>query len=393
MRSACVLAAVLFTLPLPAQTIDIGDEVTSTPLIATRSGSRPPVAIVRDAHGAVIAWIAGNANGLGRVYIARIDAANRITGSVHELPVTSADLEATQFSMASSGDALAVTWLEQPPPAPPYNSTFALLVYSRLSSDFTATRPVTLHKDETPRTPFVRAAPDGFWLAQGEYLWRLGADGSHGSMTLTGLSAQDLTVANGDAQIVGHESVAPVFSCGCNYYGWTCPCPIYTTPPARIALLTVFRQAIQLPFRSEVLAPVAVRSDETSTLVVWLEENNVRAMKLKPSLDAGGATVLTLGSSVAGNKTHFDLATDGQRWIVVWNTPHAAGDNDIVGVSIETDDTLVPFSIAASPADEHDASISMMGRGEFLVAYQSEHFGAQRIAGRVVKVRFRRRAV
>ena len=69
--------------------------------------------------------------------------------------------------------------------------------------------------------------------------------------------------------------------------------------------------------------------------------------------------------------TRPDIASDGERYVVVWRTAtDTTGTHDIVGASIDRDGNIVPLSIATSTADERDPSVVAVGNGTFLVAYE-----------------------
>src|SRR5258708_20600477 len=123
----------------------------------------------------------------------------------------------------------------------------------------------------------------------------------------------------------------------------------------------------------------------------------VLAARVNPaSFDFPGAvkTSQSLGTFAPDSgQTRPDIATDGERYIVVWRTTSAAGDHDIVGASLDRNANVTPFSIATSSADERDPSIIAVGDGVFLVACETFSEGVRRIAGRYVTFGARRHAV
>jgi hypothetical protein len=91
--------------------------------------------------------------------------------------------------------------------------------------------------------------------------------------------------------------------------------------------------------------------------------------------------------------TRADIASDGERYVVVWRTQTSDRSHDIVGASIDRAGNIIPLSIATSTADERDPSVISMGDGTFLVAYEKVSDGQRRIAGRFVIFDPRSRAV
>jgi hypothetical protein len=91
--------------------------------------------------------------------------------------------------------------------------------------------------------------------------------------------------------------------------------------------------------------------------------------------------------------TRPDIATDGERYVVVWRTATGNGSHDVVGASIDRAGTIVPLSIATSTEDERDPSVIAVGNGRFLVAYDKLSNGERRIAGRFVTFENRTHAV
>ena len=94
-----------------------------------------------------------------------------------------------------------------------------------------------------------------------------------------------------------------------------------------------------------------------------------------------------------GGTTRPDIASDGERYVVVWRTALSDGTHDIVGASIDRAGNIIPLSIATSTADERDPSVISLGDGTFLVAYEKLSDGQRQIAGRFVTFDPRARAV
>ena len=99
----------------------------------------------------------------------------------------------------------------------------------------------------------------------------------------------------------------------------------------------------------------------------------------------------TFGPDVVA--TRPDIATDGERYVVVWSTKKLNGDRDIVGASIDREGHVTHLSIATTSADERDPSVLMTAPGNFLVAYEKLSGNERRLATRTLKFNKRRRAV
>src|SRR5262249_13133824 len=88
-----------------------------------------------------------------------------------------------------------------------------------------------------------------------------------------------------------------------------------------------------------------------------------------------------------------DIATDGERYLVVWRAKSANGDYDVSGAVIDADDKVTFLPIATSSADERDPSVMYLGAGRFLVAYEKISGAERRLAGRFLDFGNRGRAV
>jgi len=140
-------------------------------------------------------------------------------------------------------------------------------------------------------------------------------------------------------------------------------------------------------------AQPAIDSNGSDVLVAWFNGSQVGggdvvALRLRLSdlarfADANFLTVLGPFPPDAG-LTRPAIANDGLRYVVVWRVQTAPANHDIVGVAIDNDGRVTPFSIATSSADERDPAILALGDGAFLVAYEKMIGFDRRIAGRFV---------
>ena len=156
-----------------------------------------------------------------------------------------------------------------------------------------------------------------------------------------------------------------------------------------------------MAFKSE--SRPAIQSDGRDVLVAWMNGEqgaggtvtavhlSARSLvnvdwELQNEQDIG-----TFGADVVA--TRPDIATDGERYVVVWSTKKLNGDRDVVGASIDREGNVTNFSIATTDADEHDPSVLMTAPGNFLVAYEKLSQSERRVATRSLKFNKRRRAV
>jgi hypothetical protein len=147
----------------------------------------------------------------------------------------------------------------------------------------------------------------------------------------------------------------------------------------------------------------AIGSDGRDVAVVWFHGTQqhggaIVMTRLSPPSFAGFATAVDqfriIGSfGPEGGTTRPDIASDGERYVVVWRTAMSDGTHDVVGASIDRAGNIIPLAIATSTADERDPSVIAVGDGTFLVAYEKFSNGERRIAGRFVTFESRTHAV
>src|SRR5436305_10163030 len=194
-----------------------------------------------------------------------------------------------------------------------------------------------------------------------------------------------MVVRDGLPQLVSAGKVAGIPTCdpapGCinsGGYGVVTTCSCWRYPSLytlRFVALYSSSTATTFPFTSE--AQPAVGSNRHDVLVAWLSGpqdvgGNVVAARIPPSLlnrfSEESAQPLTIGTfGPDAGPTRPDVATDGERYVVVWRTKTTAGDYDVAGASIDRSGMVTPLVIASSFADERDPSVIALGNGTFLV--------------------------
>lgn len=422
MRTAlvAVLCFLVHQTALFAQPV-VGPEILSNPLPIRNllapvarpalALATPAVAIAMDRKGVAIAWTMPNASGSNTIYVSRLDEAGQIAGAVVELPKTSDNgtlIDATSPSMAASptGSGFTVAWIEvsmRP------EVVAARSVYCHLDGDLNASAPRVLTSLPPDAAVIVRSGKST-WVSTNRALWQIRTDGSVDGPLATGIPAGDM-VATGDYPLLvssQRRKLSELYECSpqpnCPMIrGWGCPqqCRIYPYSydlhfgsPYTVSTTTAF-------FFDSTAQP-AIQSDGRDVFVAWLNGNQttggtVKGSRLRTMSSANIAQDLQAGE-VLGNfgsdtgPTRPDIATDGERYVVVWRTTTAAGDHDIVGASIDRSGTVSRFSIATSPADERDPSVFATAAGTFLVTYEKFIGSERRIAGRFLRLTTRRRA-
>lgn len=394
----------------------VGAEVVSDPLLypsAPVSIAVPAVAMAKDRTGVAIAWAALNLEqGGDRISMARLDATGHIAGSVRSVPAVfpGTEIEQLQPSLAPDpgGDGFALVWVEHP-----RSDSRGAAVYCRLDKDLNPSAVSILqYPTGAVHTPAIVRSGKTVWITAGASAWQVKADGSIDAPLNAGLPACDMAVATDFPQLVSGQRVFTGTTCrpdpGCLLKGnlstgWICldSCKIqnYAYSLQFVALYTL-SAGKSFGFVSD--AEPAIESDGRDELIVWFRGTqgmggDVVVVRLNPSTftdfshAADDPVILATFGPDAG-QTRPDIATDGERYVVVWRTNSNHGDHDIVGASIDRAGNVIPLSIATTVADERDPSVIAIGPGKFLVAYE-KHDADRRIAGRFVTFDHRSRAV
>jgi hypothetical protein len=217
-----------------------------------------------------------------------------------------------------------------------------------------------------------------------------------------GVISGDMTVAADLPQVAGAQRV---FQSACQTthvcdghggpFGNLCHdythCTYWVT--SELTFTSLYKSSGSAPFPYDTYAQPALESDGRDVLMAWFDGpqatgGTVLAARVgPPSFGFQGAfqEPLTLGAfGLDDGQTRPDIATDGERFVVVWRTVTEGGGHDILGASIDGAGKVIPFSVATSSADERDPAIVMVGKGVFLVAYETFPANTRRIAGRFV---------
>jgi hypothetical protein len=406
---ACLILESLAALGQPI----IGNEIVSAPLPPRNELAgvgAPAIAMARDRRGTAIAWTARNNSLTDTIYVARLDETGGIIGAAREVPTFSpsqiVDANAPSLAVSPSGNGFTLGWIEiSLAPSP-----FSRVVYCQLDPNLNASLPqllVTSPPDATDSPVIVRSGKSN-WITTAGVVWQVGPDGSLGVPIQSGMTANDMVASTGYPLLVGTQVLqSPNFTscnpnCPGNYWLYCAPaCRIYQYTPV-LQLVWLNTSSGESTLSSDNAQP-AVGSDGRTVVVAWYNGDQtsgglVIAARLDLTSVADFGRVprdeLVLGTFAPGlGRTRPDIATDGERYVIVWRTPTPRGDYDIVGASIDRAGNVMNLAIATSSADERDPSVLAINQGRFLIAYDKNSGGERRLAGRFLDFPTRHRVV
>ena len=391
----------------------ISPEIASGPLPVPTFTSIlpvPAVAMAKDRTGVVIAWQVRSPDG-DRINIVRLDETGHFTGQVQTIPTASPDFVyaiAPSIAAATHGDGFTLAWLEIPVTA---QTSVARATYCRLDRNLKPSTPATLIVTREPAPAIVRSGKTT-WITAAASAWELRDDGSLSAPLNAGMAGTDMTVATDFPQIValGRDTISgSICPSGCGSSGHffpTCGCPLVPVTSTSYSLQFTSLYSItatsQLSFGTDGVP--AISSNGRDVAVVWFNATQyrgggiVRMSRLLPPSFADFTTAVNQPRLIGTFGTDFgptrpDIASDGERYVVVWRSAMPGGTHDIAGASIDREGTVVPLSITTSADDERDPSVVNMGNGRFLVAYDKWHNSERQIAGRFVTFENRTHAI
>jgi hypothetical protein len=366
----------------------------------------PAIAMAKDRTGVAIAWQMSGAGG-DRISVVRLDATGHFIGQVQTIAASSDFVYALAPSIAAAprGDGFTLAWIEIPAAAVPVTRA----VYCRLDRDLKPSEPATLIVTRQPAPAIVRSGKTT-WISAGASAWELRDDGSLSAPLNAGMTATDMTVATDFPQIVAIDRTSTSFlvcppGCGTTSHFPVCGCPFVpiTTVTYSLQFTSLYSVTSSKRFDFVSDAAPAVGSNGHDVAVIWFQgvQQHGGAVMMSDLLPPSFANfpiavnqprvIGTFGAD--SGPTRPDIAGDGERYVVVWRTATKDGSHDIAGASIDREGNVVPLSIATSADDERDPSVSAVGDGRFLVAYDKLGNGERRIAGRFVTFAGRTHAV
>jgi hypothetical protein len=406
MLLVCLLVPFLAAAVQPS----IGPEITSEPLptrMMFTEIAAPAVAMARDRQGVAIAWTMRNASRADAVYVARINGAGHIIGTAVEIPITPAngdvDAHSPSIAVSPTGVGFTIAWTEWYRAYSTHRGGRVMVCHLDESLNPSAPRTLTLLSQAAKASPAIVRSGKGMWIASGNSVWPIGENGLAAQPLDAGAPVSDM-VANADfprlvsgrGQTTGYECKS-IQGCLPIHWWWVCPesCRIYKYAFA-VRFTALYSASTLTSFPFQTMAQPAIASHGQNVLIAWLHGDQatggtVNAAFTNVASDLQSAKVLGRFGSDTG-ATRPDIATDGDRYVIVWRTTSPLGDHDIAGAMIDRAGTITDFSIATSHAEERDPSVLAIGNDTFLVAYEKIENGERRIAGRFVKFVGRRRA-
>src|SRR5258706_6423987 len=327
----------------------VSAEITSGSLPFTNVGSflpTPAVSLAKDRTGVAIAWLMPGSDG-DRIWVVRLDATGHFTGQVQTIPIASSELVyvvAPSIAAAPRGDGFTLAWLEIVSTSPPLTRA----VYCQLDRDLKPSTPAVLLAIQKPiTTPAIVRSGKTTWISAGASAWELRDDGSLGEPLNAGINATDMTVATDFPQIVALRHVSGPLTCplACRLPRTFCLCPFTQTTTASLQFVSLYSLSVvkELDFDSD--AAPAIGNNGRDVAVVWLlgaHQNGgyvVMSRVLPPSFTdffvATNQFHIIGAFGPEGGPTRADIASDGERYVVVWRTAMGDGTHDIVGASVD----------------------------------------------------------
>jgi hypothetical protein len=392
----------------------VSSEVVSDPLqyqATPASYAVPAVAMARDRTGVVIAWVMQSPlDFVDRIFLARLDATLHIAGPVRSIPsslpggtVPGDTIEESDPSLARdpSGDGFTLAWMERSR----RDSRVVGAVYCRLDVDFKPSAPSILPvRLDAIGSPAIVRSGKSTWIAAGTYAWKLQADGSVTGPLDAGLPASDMALATDFPQLISGRMVITSRTCAASLNATPLLCQIVNHYSYQVQFVSLYTLSTSKTFSFESTAEPAIQSDGHDVMIAWFRGTEASGgevvagrLSLPTFADFSQAVeeprVLSTFAPDLGGPTRPDIATDGERYVIVWRTISPERTYDIVGASIDRAGNVTPLSIATSGDDERDPSVIALGEGRFLVAYEKVSTVDRRIAGRFVTFESRVRAV
>jgi hypothetical protein len=339
----------------------------------------PAVAMAADDHGVAMAWVDH-----GRIEVARLDA-----GSPHEMPFSSgkAPLEASCPSIAKSpsGSGFTLAWLEE-------SQDDVRAIYARLDSDLTPQPPKVLTRmaAATVLSPVVVRSGASTWLTANNLVWQLRGDGSLDVPLESAVPASDMVANAPFPRLVGATKAVSIHKCSsnpsCRAVGRQFNGYCFNSPGCRIDIeagyalkfLALYSTFDSVPFTFESDAQPAIASDGRDVLIAWFRGTqqlggDVVIDRFSDLLTFSKVTespqqIGSFGPEYAPVRP--DVATDGERYVIVWQLRTPAYDHDIVAVALDAAGHVTRFTIASSADDERNPSVISTRPGSFLIAYE-----------------------
>jgi len=359
----------------------------------------PAASLARDDRGLVMAWEQGQ-----KIAVARLDERGNVGGSIHELGTSAS---APSIARSPSGSGFTIAWMEE-------WGSLVRVQFTRLDGELNAEAPTQLAPIgiQSVITPvLVRSDASSTWLAVNNEVWQLRADGTLDAPVITGLPASDMIAGQPFPKLVGGTEASRTTTCmpapGCTaaggpFKGYCYPsCQINVDTGYALKFMTEYPAVNAVPFTFESEAQPAIQSNGRDVVIAWL----------RGAQQSGGAVVIDRFSDVRdfvsatqqpellgtfeadAGRVRPDIATDGTRYLVVWQVATTPGNHDIRAAALDASGKVTAYTIAASDADERRPSVFAARSGSFLIAYEKIGGTDRQIVRRLVTFDGRARAV
>lgn len=342
---ALLLAAALLHPPV------LGPQILSAPQPPAASTSQPAVSAAPAAGGATIAWAADD-----HIYIALLSLEGRLAPQPTELAAS----QPTPPSIVPFRGGYLVAWSNLALPEQ------AVLV--KLSQDL---RPIA-ETHMTGRSAEVRSDGAFAWMLVDGNAFPVSDDGAGLAIGRNMFAADDLAVVGSEMPPrVSHE--APFCVGHFNF-----------CLPDRYAVTIAWRNTIQQIPTGTNTFPASLAFDGQTLLSAFYIPDAFGSPSGAVRVFAFGATSpIPIGGYIDSQRPpRPSIATDGERFVVVWRSWHP-NDYDVSGAVIDPATFKVtPLSIAASSADEREPGVAAIAPGRFLITYTVSTAGERRFAAR-----------
>jgi hypothetical protein len=341
MRAA--LALLLFAAAASAQPVVSRETIWRTASAeATYSPAPQAARIEPDRAGFVVAWTEVE-GGVSRAYAGRLDGNGQLLSvDVHTSGAAGA------VSIAPFGDRYIAAWHE-----PESGDDRPLLVTAALDRDFhlLSSRPVGL----TDGHPIVKAEAGRAFIASGHSLYEVDRDGAP-------------VVVYNDSSLLDDAATTA------DQIGY-----VFRQPrPNVVGFTWLFRLTAGVAVSFPVIdAPAGVAANGNTFLVVWGESGGTRPLFGSFfGTSFKRFTIATQALPAFGRLIQPQIASDGVRWVVVWQR----GDR-IDGAAITSAGQVSTFAVSGSGARPAIASVR---RGRFVITYERLADGQRNLASRVI---------
>lgn len=360
------VALLLFAASASAQNV-IGPEVVlrATSQSPTYHPAAQAVPIVADGDGYLVTWSEA-IDGLSRAYTGRLDAAGRLI-RVGARTAGTAD----GAVIAPLGDRYVAAWLE-----PTGSDGRPGLVSALLDRSF---QVASSHAaDLLADAPRLRAGGGRVYVSTGSAIYELDASGGRTPVLFTPLPLDDFAVAGNEAGVpVAYVArsidsftslVPPPYIITRLHFSW----PLRTSGPLT-ATFELFSQRIG--------SPMAIGSDGSGFLVVWIDLNAraVMASLIAPltQFQFSPFVVSSFASSRVVPDQQPQIASDGSRWLVVWEH-----EGRIEGMTVAPGGARTTFTVSDSGGARPSVATAQQGR--FVVTYEAYEGVTRRLASRLL---------